>query len=376
MSLTSSLHDRQATPHKQVTNEDYSTSKKTYFNPPKSKETLNLKQQFSFRNGEKTSQSIKLFQGLKRKCGNHSYHAMSSAGFEYTDDGDVARCPTCGLEVSGLESDIKPFAIHKQRSPLCPFVLSLSPSPKIITPTTNNPVSLSLALVSEEHPSKRLKTDATVVNSQFNILVEVESLKQVRKRGFSHWPHRSSPSASQMIEAGFFTCNVGDRVICIYCNIICQQWTPNSDDPCEIHKTLSPKCPYVIAMLTTAPTSSISIINEASATVDPFRSQAIVHTAACNPNYSEVPKRYASFAAWPNENLPPVDDLVKAGFFFTGTKTIVTCFYCNGSLQNWGANDNPMIEHARWFPHCAYAKQLCGVELHRKIQESKRAQQG
>ena len=45
-------------------------------------------------------------------------------------------------------------------------------------------------------------------------------------------------------------------------------------------------------------------------------------------------------------------------FIYTGNKTIVTCFYCNGSLQNWGANDNPTIEHARWFPHCAYAKQL------------------
>ncbi|CAF4362209.1 unnamed protein product, partial [Adineta steineri] len=66
---------------------------------------------------------------------------------------------------------------------------------------------------------------------------------------------------------------------------------------------------------------------------------------------------------------------VRAGFFYTGTKTIVTCFYCNGSLQNWGPNDNPMIEHARWFPHCAYAKQLCGDDLYRKIQESKRAQQ-
>ncbi|CAF3366371.1 unnamed protein product, partial [Rotaria socialis] len=44
-------------------------------------------------------------------------------------------------------------------------------------------------------------------------------------------------------------------------------------------------------------------------------------------------------------------------------------------LQNWGTNDNPMIEHARWFPHCAYARQLCGDELYRKIQESKRAQQ-
>jgi hypothetical protein len=322
------------------------------------------------------SRVIRISQALKKAPGNHSYHAMYSAGLEYTGDGDIARCRTCGLEVSDLTSDIKPFAIHKQRSPSCPFVLSISPIPTNITPTTNNPLSISAALVNEEQPLKRLKTDTPVTNSLSNILVEVDSLKQVRRRTFSHWPHRSSPSVSQMIEAGFFNCNVGDRVICIYCNIICQQWTPNSDDPCEVHKTLSSKCPYVIAMLTTSPTSFISIINEASASVDPIRSQAIVHTAACNPNYSEIPKRYASFATWSNENLPSVDDLVKAGFFFSGTKTIVTCFYCNGSLQNWGANDNPMIEHARWFPHCAYAKQLCGVDLHRKIQESKRAQQG
>jgi baculoviral IAP repeat-containing protein 2/3 len=179
-----------------------------------------------------------------------------------------------------------------------------------------------------------------------------------------------------MIEAGFFSCNVGDRVICIYCNTICQQWTPNSDDPCEVHKTLSPKCSYVIAMLTRAQTSAISIINETSTNVDPFLCHTIVYTAACNTNYIEIPKRYASFATWPSENLPSVDDLVRAGFFYTGTKTIVTCFYCNGSLQNWGSNDNPTIEHARWFPNCAYAKQLCGAELYRNIQESKRAQQG
>jgi hypothetical protein len=114
----------------------------------------------------------------------------------------------------------------------------------------------------------------------------------------------------------------------------------------------------------------------ASNNADQFRCNEFVHTAACNPAYAELPKRTASYAAWSNDNLPDVDDLVRAGFFYTGTKTIVTCFYCNGSLQNWGPKDNPTIEHARWFPHCAYAKQLCGDELYRKIQESKRAQQG
>jgi hypothetical protein len=251
----------------------------------------------------------------------------------------------------------------------------MSPTEKVAINPDINIISTASTSNDEEQSLKRLKTDKTTVNNQPTTLVEVDTLKKIRKRTFSHWPHRSSPSPSQMIEAGFFNCNVGDRVICIYCNIVCQQWIPSSDDPCEVHKTLSPKCPYVIAMLIRSETSPIMVINEHSNN-DPFRCNAIVYTSACNTAYIEIPKRYASFATWPNENLPSVDDLVKAGFFFTGTKTIVTCFYCNGSLQNWGAKDNPTIEHARWFPHCAYAKQLCGSELYRKIQESKRAQLG
>jgi hypothetical protein len=35
-----------------------------------------------------------------------------------------------------------------------------------------------------------------------------------------------------------------------------------------------------------------------------------------------------------------------------------------------------MIDHARWFPHCAYAGQLYGNELYRQIHESNPTQQG
>jgi hypothetical protein len=143
-------------------------------------------------------------------------------------------------------------------------------------------------------------------------------------------------------------------------------------------------CPFIIAILKGQQTSTILIINEyttnehllTSNNIDPFRSNEIVYTAACHTAFIEIPKRLTTFVTWPNENLPSVDDLVRAGFFYTGTKTVVTCFYCNGSLQNWGPNDNPTVEHARWFPQCAYIKQLCGPELYRKIQESKQAQQG
>ncbi|CAF2973422.1 unnamed protein product [Rotaria sp. Silwood2] len=221
-----------------------------------------------------------------------------------------------------------------------------------------------------------------------NTLLESDSLQQVRRRTFSHWPHRTVPSSTQMIEAGFFNCNVDDRVICIYCNRICQQGTPHTDYPCKLHKILSPNCIYVKTRLMHPIASSIIIVNENSPTtttgilssisnnLSSLRPTSnIVFRASCNPAYFEIPKRYASFTTWPNKDLPLMNDLVRAGFFVTGAETIVTCFYCNGSLQNWGSSDNPMIEHARWFPYCGYAKQLCGEELYRKIQESKRIQQ-
>jgi hypothetical protein len=217
-------------------------------------------------------------------------------------------------------------------------------------------------------------------------IYETDAVQQIRQHSFSHWVH-IIPSQAQMIEAGFFNCNVGDRVICIYCNLICHQWT-SVDDPCEVHKILSPKCPYAKLMLIRREATSMPIGNEtmmgstsdtrttASDHLDLFRCNEFAHTGAYHTAYIELSKRTASFATWSSEKLPSVEDLVRAGFFYTGTKSIVTCFYCNGSLQNWGANDNPTIEHARWLPHCAYAKQLCGAELYRKIQESKRAQQG
>jgi hypothetical protein len=313
----------------------------------------------------------------KKKQGIFTPNHLFVAGFEYTGERDTARCEKCGLKVSNWTKDMDPYKIHSERSPDCSVIQSIrisSMSNKPSSSLSTTAVQKTSKLNEHENPSKRQNIETRGSEMSSNTLLETNSIQQVRRHTFFHWPHRDTPSNKQMIEAGFFNCNMGDRVICIYCNLICQQWTPHTDDPCEVHKTLSPNCIYVKAKLIHPSGSVILIVNESSANITP--TNEIVYTAACNSTYAEIPKRHASFATWPNENLPSVDDLVRAGFFYTGTKTIVTCFYCNGSLQNWGPNDNPKIEHARWFPHCAYAKQLCGPELYRKIQESKRAQQG
>ena len=315
---------------------------------------------------------------------------LLSAGFKHTGSGDTVRCEQCRLEVSKWTLGTKPFDFHREQSPHCPFIQSrTSPrsSDKQLAIETKNDVGNTLKASEHENPYKRQKIEGSQIDSSLNTLYEIDTLAQVRRRGFSHWPHRISSDA-QMIDAGFFSCNVGDRVICIYCNLICQSWTPHTDDPCEVHKTISPNCIYVKAKLIRPVASSMPIVNEPLASASAnilspsvvdlklLRPQKIISTTAYNPAYAEIPKRHASFVTWPQENLSAIDDLVRAGFFFTGIKDSVTCFYCDGSLQNWDPSDNPMIEHARWFPCCAYAKQLYGDEMYRKIQEAKRAQQG
>jgi hypothetical protein len=198
-----------------------------------------------------------------------------------------------------------------------------------------------------------------VVQKQKYSLNESDSIRQVRIRSLSHWQH-FTPSSEQMASTGWFSCNVNDRVICIYCNTICHEWT-SDDDPAEVHARLAPQCPFVHSM---SPIEcSPKIIN------DTFNT----NFELSHPKMAELSRRQATFsnAAWP-ENSPNVDDLVRAGFFFTGVLNTVTCFCCNGSLHKWGSKDNPMIEHARWFPDCIYAKHLCGDELYGKIQVSKK----
>jgi hypothetical protein len=157
---------------------------------------------------------------------------------------------------------------------------------------------------------------------------------------------------SQMIEAGFFGCVIDDRAICIYCDLICHKWNIDIDDPCEVHKNLSPNCSFV-------------------------KSMSCCHSLQYNKNvpilpncinYVDPQKRSASFSTWSNNQFPPIDKLVEAGFFYDGSK--IKCFYCDGSFQNWESNNHPIAEHVRYFSHCNYARKLCGEELYHKIQHA------
>jgi baculoviral IAP repeat-containing protein 2/3 len=89
---------------------------------------------------------------------------------------------------------------------------------------------------------------------------------------------------------------------------------------------------------------------------------------------------------WPSSVPINPNALAKAGFYYQGEKTNifllmsklsyfehnfnnqglgdgVKCFHCDGGLKNWKNGDDPWVEHAKWFPKCAFLLDQQGREF-------------
>ena len=302
--------------------------------PPKSDES---KKQKKFEFNDQVKRTLERCRELTEKPGVYSVIHMAASGLKYTGVQDTATCEDCKVALSNWTIDKKPFLTHSQEKPDCSFVHWM----KTPLALAGNASDLSISTQSQQSCNIQSKPP--------------DILNEIRRRTFSYWFHHNTSFKEQMIKAGFFSCNVGDRVICLYCNLICQQWVSYKDDPCEVHKTLSPNCSYMREKLSSSSTGSEHIVDDSS-TKTISNNNPTTSTAALNAAYTELSKRRVSFATRPRENLPSTNDSVRVGFFNTGTKTTETCDYYKRSLEKQGPNDNPMIEHARQFPHWNFCK--------------------
>lgn len=77
--------------------------------------------------------------------------------------------------------------------------------------------------------------------------------------------------------------------------------------------------------------------------------------------------RLNTFTNWPPNLRQRPTELAKAGFFYCGEHDNCRCFFCDGGLRNWEPNDDPWIEHVRWFPQCGFVRQSKGPEFIRHV---------
>lgn len=97
--------------------------------------------------------------------------------------------------------------------------------------------------------------------------------------------------------------------------------------------------------------------------------------------------RISSFEKWPKREVIDPLELARAGFYYTGIKNDdkaactenrlnfhgicfvlgvedkVRCYHCGGGLQKWKANDNPWLEHTKWFSNCDFIYLVKGEDF-------------
>eukprot|EP01064_Diplonema_japonicum_P002197 TRINITY_DN11405_c0_g1_i1.p1 TRINITY_DN11405_c0_g1~~TRINITY_DN11405_c0_g1_i1.p1 ORF type:complete len:148 (+),score=11.19 TRINITY_DN11405_c0_g1_i1:52-495(+) len=71
--------------------------------------------------------------------------------------------------------------------------------------------------------------------------------------------------------------------------------------------------------------------------------------------------RYRTFAGWKTleSDLVTPEGLSAAGFYFNPTGSSpdrCTCFICGISLVQWEVSDDPLLEHSKHSPKCAFVK--------------------
>ncbi|KAL5018677.1 hypothetical protein ScPMuIL_004399 [Solemya velum] len=85
--------------------------------------------------------------------------------------------------------------------------------------------------------------------------------------------------------------------------------------------------------------------------------------------YAVLAARISSFENWPVYREITPQCLAQAGFFYVGFGDNVKCFFCGGGLRDWEPQDIPWVEHARWYPRCAFLVQCQGKEFVQTVQQ-------
>lgn len=81
------------------------------------------------------------------------------------------------------------------------------------------------------------------------------------------------------------------------------------------------------------------------------------------PSLAQEKERCVSFRNWPQGLCQAPQQLAQAGFFYLGVGDHVQCYYCGGGLKNWSTEDDPFIEHAKWYSFCGFIIKSLGQDI-------------
>ncbi|KAH9391675.1 IAP repeat-containing protein 2, partial [Tyrophagus putrescentiae] len=173
---------------------------------------------------------------------------------------------------------------------------------------------------------------------------------------YHQWPLSKIISPVKLAAAGFYYFNK-DVVKCAFCHYTVDNWKKD-DVPWLRHEQTNRDCPFV--NLTCCGNIPLLVDDEVHTISKPvkYHRRIFKYSNLEKPDYNYQAKsqnRLDTFEkqSW-KTNAVEKQNLVEAGFFYTGVNDKVQCFHCGGFLANWQPGDVPKEEHARFFPNCHF----------------------
>jgi len=267
---------------------------------------------------------------------------LARNGFVFAGVGDCITCSACDFKLKNWQ-DVNPIVEHQSERPSCSFVCNSGKEneedktePQSALADTKKDPSQTISIKSEE--SKTLQAaNGSSKTSSFNATIEDITERQQRLQKSGRISEGRIWSSDVLKESNGQLVNTSRDVN--------SEHYPRSEN-LSINNQAS-------RYATDSAASSLANRTQLESGSQPIRRK--------HPQYSAQSDRLNTFRGREHHFAYPLSSPAKlagAGFFYIGPSDNVRCFTCDGGLKNFQPDDDPLLEHRRWFPKCQYLAEV------------------
>ncbi|XP_035824828.1 baculoviral IAP repeat-containing protein 3 isoform X2 [Aplysia californica] len=329
---------------------------------------------------------------------------FAEAGWERADNipnaSDELVCRSCSVRHSGWSGE-PPLAVHRTRSPNCPFLntpptvplhfVATSSSSEVNVEDVQEPETIfsicsSCDANNEETLKRKLFPNRLNNNHSFAKYGRRQAIVHPFKPLAGDYPMLfeslrrttydipSSTEAAKWSKEGFIMIS-SLCAKCVFCGL--QIEFNVCIDIGDVHKEKSPECPFVchfdVGNITSEEQRSI-LEKERSkhfADMNEGNSSVVKQYSIMYPEFESPTDRSGTFDLWPKilKTMFSLDVMVDAGFYCTGHNDMVRCFSCGVELFDWMPGADPLTQHARASPSCFFLQHNKGQEFINNAQQ-------
>ena len=269
---------------------------------------------------------------------------LARAGFYHSGNSGETKCFSCGITYNKWKSGDDPIAIHKKLSPSCNLVNNVG---------TNHSSVVENSIRVESKPRHSTSVPSIGISIQQQVAYNHKSTTTTATQ--SNTTTTSGENVATSTESEFKRETSENR----------DATMTSKSNQSSMHEsqTNSSEDRHIVGNIEDAETVAVS---KSQHNYD-YSTLGINIEKPRYPNYAPLQVRISSYQGWPSYLDQTPRAMAMAGFFFAGCQDYARCFFCGGGLRNWEPGDDPWVEHARWFPQCAFVKQNKGETFIQKV---------